>query len=133
VVQVNDYYNLFRENILSLPKKLDFELNAFNPKRAVIIGTYEKELDNPKKKASFELFRSSLSGVDVITFDEFFNLPNGCAGLFVEVVRTVRPFLGQREQDRSERILIFRGKRSRLGDGPIQYLCHAIMFSISSS
>jgi Domain of unknown function (DUF4263) len=69
VVQVNDYCRSLRENIL-LTKQAGVELSTFNPRRVVITGNYEKELNDARKKASFELFRSSLSGIDVITFDE---------------------------------------------------------------
>lgn len=81
IVQVNDYCHSLRENIL-LTKKSGVELNAFNPRRVVIIGNYEKELTDAKKKASFELFRTTLAGVDVITFDEFFRKIEHLAKLF---------------------------------------------------
>lgn len=84
VVQVNDYCRSLRENIL-LTKQAGVELNTFNPRRVVIIGNYEKELTDGKRKASLELFRGSLSGVDVITFDEFFRKIEHLAKLFALV------------------------------------------------
>ena len=42
---------------------------AFNPSCILIIGN-SQELTNKDKKASFELWRSSLNGILVITFDE---------------------------------------------------------------
>ncbi len=81
VVQVNDYCHTLRENVL-LTKKAVVELNTFNPRRVIIIGNYEKELADARKKTSFELFRTSLAGIDVITFDEFFKKIEHLAGLF---------------------------------------------------
>jgi hypothetical protein len=89
VVQVNDYCHSLRENIL-LTKQAGVELNTFNPRRVVIIGNYEKELTDAKKKTSFELFRSSLFGIDVITFDEFFRKVEHLARLF-SLVRNASP------------------------------------------
>jgi Domain of unknown function (DUF4263) len=70
IVQVNDYCDVLRE--LLRTRQPGVELSAFNPRRVVIIGNYEKELTDSKKKRSFELFRTGLFGVDIITFDEFF-------------------------------------------------------------
>jgi hypothetical protein len=44
---------------------------------------------------------------------------NGCAGLVVEIIGTARPFLRQREQDRSKGILVFLGKGARLGNSSV--------------
>jgi hypothetical protein len=68
--------------------KPGIELSAFNPRRVVIIGNYERELTDSKKKRSFELFRTDLSGVDIITFDEFFKKIEHLAKLF-NLVRNV--------------------------------------------
>jgi Domain of unknown function (DUF4263) len=87
VVQVNDYCQSLRQHLV-IAKKADTNLNTFNPRRIVIIGHYEKELTDSKKKTSFELFRSSLSGIDVITFDEFFRKIEHLAKLF-NLVRTM--------------------------------------------
>jgi hypothetical protein len=71
VVQVNDYCHTLRKSLLAA-KKGGVELNTFNPRRVVIIGNYAEELSDVKKMESFELFRGSLAGVDIVTFDEFF-------------------------------------------------------------
>jgi hypothetical protein len=63
------------------------ELSTVNPRRVVIIGNYVKELNDPRKKASFELFRASLAGIDIVTFDEFFKKIEQLARLF-NLVRT---------------------------------------------
>jgi len=86
VVQVNDYCHSLRQNI-QVTKSGGVELNTFNPRRVVIIGNYTKELNDARKKASFELFRSSLAGIDIITFDEFFKKIEHLAKIF-NLVRT---------------------------------------------
>lgn len=86
VVQVNDYCQTLRENIHAT-RKSGTEVNVFNPRRVIIIGNYDKELNEPKKKASFEHFRGSLSGTDIVTFDELFKKIEHLARLF-NLVRT---------------------------------------------
>lgn len=90
VVQVNDYCHSLRQHI-ELTKSAGVELNTFNPRRIVIIGNYAKELNDPKKKASFELFRASLAGIDIITFDEFFKKIEHLAKIFNLVRTTTKP------------------------------------------
>jgi hypothetical protein len=46
------------------------------------MGNYERELTAPKLRSSFELFRSSLAGVEIVTFDEFFRKVEQLANLF---------------------------------------------------
>ena len=46
------------------------DIIAFNPDCILILGN-TSELNDKDKKASFELWRSSLVGVVVLTFDEF--------------------------------------------------------------
>jgi hypothetical protein len=74
--------------VLSLTKSLGRGLTAFNSKRVVLIGNYERELTDPKKRASFELFRGSLNGVEIVTFDEFFREAENLDKLFNLVRRT---------------------------------------------
>ncbi|KAB7690726.1 DUF4263 domain-containing protein [Plesiomonas shigelloides] len=71
IVQVLNY----KEQLLKEYYKLQDEessFNAFSPKCVVLAGSLEVEMDNAIKLKSFELFRNSLSGVQVITFDEIF-------------------------------------------------------------
>ena len=82
IVQAQDYCDTLRKNVDSITKQRNIELNTFNPRRVVLIGTYNSQLTEPKQRSSFELFRSSLSGVEVITFDEFFNKIEQLAKLF---------------------------------------------------
>jgi hypothetical protein len=83
IVQVNDYCDSLRANIDKLLRnKPELRLNTFNPRRIIIIGNYERELTDEIKQKSFELYRSCLTGTDVITFDEFFQKIEHLARLF---------------------------------------------------
>lgn len=82
VVQVNDYCNILRQNIDSITNDRDLEIDAFDPKRIILMGNYAKEIQGTNKQSSFELFRSSLSGVEILTFDEFFRKVEELAKLF---------------------------------------------------
>lgn len=48
-------------------------LDVFMPSCVVLVGNYGAELDSPAKRRSFELYRSSLNGVSVVTYDELFD------------------------------------------------------------
>ena len=78
-MQVNDYSRALRENV-SVAKKAGLEV--FNPRKLIVIGNHEAELTDERKRSSFELFRSSLAGVEIITFDEFFKKVEHLARLF---------------------------------------------------
>ena len=45
---------------------------AFNPRCVLLIGSVERQLGEPLRQESFELFRRELRGVDVVTYDELF-------------------------------------------------------------
>jgi hypothetical protein len=80
VVQITDYrVSLTREFGALTHNKYD--LTAFHPKCVVIIGN-SAQLDTEGKRRSFELFRSNLSNVDVVTFDEVFRKLEHLASLF---------------------------------------------------
>jgi hypothetical protein len=79
VVQVADYKRSLTQEFAILRGKREFE--TFNPKAVLIIGT-ATELDTQAKRNSFELFRSSLSGIEVMTFDEVFLKIEHLATLF---------------------------------------------------
>lgn len=86
IVQIADYrFSLNRAfNDINRSKKSNLE--SFDPKAVVIIGNSE-ELNNEAKKLSFELFRSGLTKVYVVTFDEIFLKIGMLASLF-NLVRT---------------------------------------------
>lgn len=48
-------------------------IDVFMPSCVVLIGNYGAELDSAPKRRSFELYRSSLNGVSVVTYDELFD------------------------------------------------------------
>lgn len=50
----------------------DLNLDAFMPSCMVLIGNHGAELDSPEKRRSFELYRASLNGVSIVTYDELF-------------------------------------------------------------
>lgn len=58
-----DFYHTFKN---------EQNIKAFEPLCVVIAGNYEQELKDEDKISSFELFRSHLSGVSIITYDELF-------------------------------------------------------------
>ena len=80
VIQVMDYRNVFSREIEHLIRG-KHELTIFNPKCIVIIGN-SAELKNEKQRRSFEIFRSGLANVEVITFDEVFSKIERLATLF---------------------------------------------------
>ncbi len=90
IVQVNDYCHTFRKNI-ETPKRPGANLNAFNPRRVIIIGNHHAELNDEKKIKSFELFRTTISGIDVITFDELFAKVEQLAKMFSLVRAATAP------------------------------------------
>lgn len=60
--------------------QISFE--AFEPECVVIAGSYEREIDDMHKRASFELFRSNLRHVRIVTFDELFRKVESLLRLF---------------------------------------------------
>lgn len=81
VVQVADYRRSFSRDLDALIRGKNYNLEAFNPKAVVIVGN-SSELDNENKRGSFELFRSGLSNVEIVTFDELFLKIERLASLF---------------------------------------------------
>lgn len=82
VVQVNDYKSSLMQNLSEITKGFGKELTAFNPRCLIIAGNGEKELDQEAKRRSFELFRSALHGIEIITYDELFKKIEVLATLF---------------------------------------------------
>jgi hypothetical protein len=81
VVQVADYRGSLNRELDRLNRGKKYDLAAFKPKAVVIIGN-SIELNNDKKIRSFQLFRSSLSDVEIVTFDELFLKIERLASLF---------------------------------------------------
>jgi hypothetical protein len=85
VVQIADYRATLTRELVALTQG-KYDLSAFHPKCVVIIGN-SAQLDTDQKRRSFELFRSNLSNVEVVTFDEVFRKLEHLASLF-NLVRT---------------------------------------------
>ncbi|WP_404396789.1 Shedu anti-phage system protein SduA domain-containing protein [Idiomarina loihiensis] len=62
---LKEYYKLKDET-----SEVDFL--AFSPKCIVVIGSIQEEMANPEMSKSFELFRGSLTDIDIVTYDELF-------------------------------------------------------------
>lgn len=61
-----DYGNLIANN----PDRERFE--AFNPKSLLILGNFEKEINEHAKKEALENYRANSREIDIITFDELY-------------------------------------------------------------
>jgi transcriptional regulator with XRE-family HTH domain len=72
VIQVANYKKSLLQNYIALVNHEDEIFEAFNPKSIIIIGNIENELNDVRRKKSFELFRTGLSDVQIITYDELF-------------------------------------------------------------
>jgi len=82
VMQVLEYRIRLNDNLKNILDGTKHDMSAFNPKCAVIIGNGKLQLDDETKRRSFELFRSSLKDVEVVTYDELFRKVEVLASLF---------------------------------------------------
>jgi hypothetical protein len=82
VVQVLDYRRDLSKNIKTITDGTDHVIDVFNPRCVVIAGNASKEIDTELKRKSFELFRTNLRDVEIITFDELFKKAETLATLF---------------------------------------------------
>jgi hypothetical protein len=82
VVQAADYRDSFSRSLRDAIQNKGAGLTAFNPKAVIIVGNYAAELDTEEKRRSFELYRSSLSNIEILTFDELFRKMEYLAKLF---------------------------------------------------
>lgn len=80
VVQVADYRRTLSSNFEQL-RGNNQTIQANAPRAVVIIGN-SSDLNSAEKRRSFELFRSSLMGIEVLTFDEVFRKIEILAGIF---------------------------------------------------
>jgi hypothetical protein len=72
VVQVANYKRSLEREFFMLERRSELKIESFEPPCVIIAGNYESELDSPNKKKAFDLFRSRLQGVEIITYDELF-------------------------------------------------------------
>lgn len=82
IVQVSNYKHTLQNEFLALTQGSKSELTSFEPACVVISGNFQREMTTEEKVKSFELFRSHLQGVNVITYDELF----GKVGLLIDLM-----------------------------------------------
>jgi hypothetical protein len=82
ILQVLNYRRELAKNYQNLKSESGKTLDVFNPKCVVIIGNAAKELNTDAKRTSFELFRTSMKDVEIVTFDELFKKAEILATLF---------------------------------------------------
>lgn len=82
IVQTLDYRRELAKNIVHLSEGTKHKIDIFNPRCILIVGNAETELTDEVKLKSFELFRSSLKDIEIVTFDELFKKAETLATLF---------------------------------------------------
>jgi Domain of unknown function (DUF4263) len=91
VVQAADYRNSVTRDLQAITQGRNIGISTFNPKVVIIIGNYGSELDSEEKRRSFELYRSSLANIEIVTFDELFRKMEHLAKLFNLVKQEPNP------------------------------------------
>lgn len=91
VVQAADYRYSVTRDLQSITQSRKMDISTFNPKVVIIIGNYESELRTEEQRRSFELYRSSLSNIEIVTFDELFRKMEHLAKLFNLVISESTP------------------------------------------
>jgi hypothetical protein len=81
-VQVLDYRAELLGGLATIAKGTKHDISAFNPRCVLIAGNGRKELTDDVHRRSFELFRSNLKDVEVVTYDELFRKVELLARLF---------------------------------------------------
>lgn len=72
IVQVLNYRNALLQNFHALARGVTEQFCVFNPRCLVVVGSLETPSLDACQRRSFELFRSCLGPVTVVTFDEIF-------------------------------------------------------------
>jgi antitoxin (DNA-binding transcriptional repressor) of toxin-antitoxin stability system len=72
IIQASSYKDTILKDYSSLRTRSTMDFEAFSPQSLIVAGNFSEEIDNPEKRASFELFRSTLQQVQIITYDELF-------------------------------------------------------------
>ncbi len=80
-VQVLDYRRELARSIEGVTKGTAHELSLFNPRCLIIVGNSEELTDGNRRK-SFELYRTNLRDVEIVTYDELFKKAETLAALF---------------------------------------------------
>ena len=87
VTQVLDYRSQLLRKFDGIAKAEGRILNAFSPRCVLIAGNAKAELVDQDRRQSFELFRSNLKDVEIVTYDELFRKLEVMATLF-NLIRT---------------------------------------------
>ena len=87
-VQVLDYRRELSLHLKQITEGTSHHINAFNPRCIVVVGNAEKEITDDIKKKSFELYRTNLKDVEIVTYDELFRKAETLATLFNLVRRS---------------------------------------------
>ncbi len=82
VVQALDYRRELSASICTLLDTSDKKLEIFHPRCVVVVGNARQELNDDLKRKSFELYRTSLKDVEIVTYDELFKKAETLATLF---------------------------------------------------
>lgn len=81
VTQVLVYKDTFMKDYHSLASRSGQDFNAFDPPCMVIAGDFRTAATTRERHASLDLFRNSLKGVQVVTYDEVFKKVEGLLAL----------------------------------------------------
>ena len=73
IIQISNYKDSLTKEYRNLVENMEEEIKAFNPQCMVIAGNAQVELISKEQIKSFELFRSGLKDVQLITYDELFH------------------------------------------------------------
>lgn len=82
--QVLNYREEIEKNFLALSSASACKYEVINPRCLLIAGSFENEQLDDTQKKSFEIFRSELKNVEIITFDELFAKVQLLLGLLEE-------------------------------------------------
>jgi len=110
VIQVQEYKIELSKNIENITKSTAHNLSIFNPKCILIAGNGDEEIKDEKKRKSFEIFRSGLTNVEIITFDELFRKAEILASLF-GLIRTEKRNKPNKLINRTENASVQIGKK----------------------
>jgi hypothetical protein len=72
IAQVLLYKDAFAKHYHALLAESDTPFRSFEPQCVIVAGNFRKEITTPEKHASFDVFRNSLRGIQVVTYDEMF-------------------------------------------------------------
>lgn len=84
VNQILNYKDGFQKEYNQLASKTSSASELFNPKCLLIVGNQKKEIISKYLRRSFELYRSEMKSVEIVTFDELFEKVKFIINMFQE-------------------------------------------------